>query len=330
VLFDFLKFSAQEGTRSLWEGGLWMPAKSSTVAANTDALFYFIYYLCLFFFALIVGAMIYFVVKYRHKEGKPARTVDLKGNHTLEVFWSVVPGILLVVIFAWGFKDWVKLVVPPAHSLEVRVTGYKWAWAFDYVASGVNGGTLVVPENQPVKLTMSSKDVIHSFYVPDFRVKRDVLPGRYTVMWFEATEKGEFPIKCTEYCGTSHSGMISKVRVVSQEEFDEWIQNGGDLGGAGVPLAELGAKVYEAKGCNACHSIDGSAKVGPSFKGVYGKPAKLADGSEVVVNDDYIRESILMPNAKVHQGYPPVMPSFQGQLNDKQVSALIEYIKSLQ
>jgi cytochrome c oxidase subunit 2 len=323
VLFDFVKIGAQG------KGTLFMPEQASTVAANADALFYFIYYLCLLFFVLIVAAMIIFVVKGRHKEGAPVKTSAVKGNHTLEVVWSVIPGILLVVIFAWGFKDWVKLVVPPGDSIDIRVTGFKWAWSFDYMASGVNTNRIVVPENTPVRLTMSSKDVIHSFFVPAFRVKRDVLPGRYTVMWFEATQRGEFPILCTEYCGTSHSNMISTVKVVSQEEYDQWIADGGDLGGAGVPPAELGAKLYEAKGCNACHSIDGSAKVGPSFKGVAGKQGEFADGASYTADDTYLRQSILEPQAHIVKGYQPVMPSYQGQLNEKQIVALIEYMKTL-
>ena len=328
MLFQFLKFGAlQQGEAS--GGSFWMPPQASTVAANTDALFYFIYYLCIIFFILVVGAMFYFVVKHRHKPGEKVVTSANKGNHALEVFWSVVPGILLLVIFAWGFQGWLTKMVPPANSLEVRVTGQKWNWSFDYVASGVNSSSLVVPEGKAVKLTMHSKDVLHSFFVPAFRVKRDVLPGRYTVLWFQPTQLGEFPIQCTEFCGTSHSEMLSKVKVVPHQEFDEWIANGGDLGGAGVPPAELGAKLYEAKGCNACHSLDGTRKVGPSFLGLYDRDGKFADGSSGVADDNYIRQAILEPQAKVVEGYPPVMPSFQGQLNEKQIIALIEYIKTL-
>ena len=325
MLFDFLKIGAQSDGSSLF-----MPAQASTLAANQDALFYFIYYLCLLFFVGIVGAMILFVVKGRHKnDGRPVKTSGVKGNHTLEVVWSVIPGILMVVIFGWGFKDWVKAVVPPGNAIDVRVTGQKWNWSFDYTASGVQSAQLVVPKGQAVRLTMSSKDVIHSFYVPAFRMKRDVLPGRYTVQWFEATQLGEFAVQCTEYCGTSHSGMLTKVKVVPQEEYDKWIADGGDLGGAGVPPAELGAKLYEAKGCNACHSIDGSAKVGPSFKGLYGRAGEFADGAAYKADDTYIRESILEPQKHIVKGYPPVMPSYQGQLNDKQIAALIDYMKTL-
>lgn len=325
MLFDFVKIGAQG------DGGtLFLPKQASTLAANQDALFYFIYYVCLFFFVLIVGMMIYFVVKGRHKnDGTPVKTSSMKGNHTLEVVWSVIPGILMVVIFGWGFKDYVKTVVTPTNAIDVRVTGLKWAWSFDYVASGVNSNRLVVPQGQPVRLTMASKDVIHSFYVPAFRLKRDVLPGRYTVMWFEATEMGEFPVLCTEYCGTAHSEMLSTVKVVSQEEYEQWVADGGDLGGAGVPPAELGAKLYEAKGCNACHSIDGSPKIGPTFKGLYEKAGELADGSSYVVDDTYIRKAILEPQAQIVKGYQPVMPSYQGQLNDKQIAAIIDYIKTL-
>ena len=324
MLFNFMKIGAQ-----VESGSFWMPPQASTVAAGTDTLFYFIYYLCVIFFVLIVGAMVYFVIKYKYKPGQVEKTLDFKGNHTLEVLWSVIPGILMLVIFGWGFKDYVSKMVPPNNSLDVRVTGQKWNWSFDYTSSGVNSSNLVVPEGVPVRLTMISKDVIHSFFVPAFRVKRDVLPGRYTVMWFEALAKGEYPILCTEYCGTSHSEMLSKVKVVPKQEYEEWIANGGDLGGAGVPPAELGAKLYEAKGCNACHSLDGSRKVGPSFKGIYGREEAMTDGAKIAADENYLRESILAPQAKVVAGYPPVMPSYQGQLNEKQITALIEYMKTL-
>jgi cytochrome c oxidase subunit II len=330
VGLNLIKFAAQvevaKGPKP--SNTFWMPHSGSTVSNGVDDLFYFIYYLCLFFFVLIVGAMVYFVVKYKRRSPDQKSSPN-KGNHTLELVWSVIPSILLIVIFAWGFKDWVKLVVPPANALEVRVTGQKWSWSYDYVSSGVNASNLVVPEGKPVKLIMSSKDVIHSYFVPDFRIKKDVLPGRYTVTWFEPTGLGEHAVLCTEYCGTSHSGMLSKVKVVPQQEFEEWIAGGGDLGGEGVPLSQLGAKLYEAKGCNACHSIDGSAKVGPTFKGIYGREGEFVDGKKYKADDNYIRNSILVPASEIVKGYAPAMPSYQGQLNEKQLSALIEYMKEI-
>lgn len=318
----FLKIGAQS-----WLSFM-MPSQSSTMAAGVDNLFYFITWLCLIFFVAIVAAMVYFVVKYRRKS-PDQKTSDITGNHTLEIAWSVFPGMLLVVIFVWGFLDWAKMVIPPADSLEVRVLGQKWNWAFSYPKEGINASTLVVPINRPVKLIMSSKDVLHSFFVPAFRIKRDVLPNRYSVLWFEPIEEGTFDIYCTEYCGTSHSTMLAKVKVVSDAAYAEWISEGGDSGGKGLSAAAFGKQLSEQKGCVACHSDDGSVKIGPSFAKLFGKQEALADGSTVTVDDNYIRESIMVPGVKVVKGFQPVMPSFQGQLTDKQVDAFIEYIKSL-
>lgn len=303
-----------------------LPEQMSTFAHYTDDLFLFITALCLIFFVGITLTMVAFVVKYRKRSDNDVTPV-IKGNHTLEIVWSVIPGLLFIVIFAWGFIGWSQLNVVPPDALNVRVNGQKWSWSFTY-PEGFTTGDLVVPAGRPIKLTMSSKDVIHSFFVPEFRIKRDVIPGRYTVMWFEAPGVGEHYVLCTEYCGTSHSKMMAKVRVVPQEEFDEWVSSGGGMGDD-VPLAKLGELLYQQRGCVACHSIDGSRLVGPTFKGSYGKEHEFADGSKAVVDDNYLRESILNPGAKIVAGYPPVMPSFQGQLNDKQIDALIEYIKSL-
>jgi cytochrome c oxidase subunit 2 len=303
-----------------------LPQRASTFAHHVDNLFNFIMVLCVFFFVIIVATMVAFVVKYRRKSEDEV-TPLIKGSHSLEVFWSVVPGLLFVVIFVWGFLGWAELSSVPANAINVRVTGYKWAWNFTY-PEGITSGELVVPANQPVKLTMSSQDVIHSFYIPDFRIKRDVLPGRYTVLWFETFGPGEHYVLCTEYCGTSHSKMMAKVRVLPQAEYDEWISTGGGMGDD-VPLAQLGELLYNQRGCVACHSIDGSRLVGPSYKGAYGSQVKLEGGKTVTADDNYIKNAILNPNAEVHEGFPAVMPSFQGQLNDKQISALIEYIKSI-
>lgn len=316
---------AQASNTTSW----WKPIQASTHAASVDSLFNFIMYLCFFFFVLIVGAMIYFIVKYRRKGDGPEKTSPIKGNHTLEIVWSVIPGILLVIMFAWGFKDWLAIAVVPANAMEVRVTGQKWNWTYTYPKEGIVSAELVVPVGQPVKLVMTSSDVLHSFYIPDFRIKRDVVPGKYTVLWFEPSEEAVHQVYCTEYCGTEHSNMLSKVKVYSSAKYEEWVANGGDEGGAGVPLADKGKKLYEQRGCVACHSIDGSRKVGPTWKGAFGTERKFADGSSGIADENYMRESILVPNAKVVATYPGVMPSYQGQLNDKQLEAIIEYMKSL-
>lgn len=304
----------------------WLPVGASTFAASHDALFYFIYYLCIIFFILIVGATGYSAWAYRRKSATQT-TSNVRGNHQLEIAWAGIPSIFLVAIFVWGFQGFMDMSTPPGNSVDVRVTGQKWFWNFTYTNGG-NDTALTVPANTPVRLTMSSTDVIHSFYVPAFRIKRDVLPNRYTVLWFEA-DAGRYPIFCTEYCGKDHSNMISWVNVVPPEEYAEYVQG---LGGCpdGESLAECGEAVYGRAGCSGCHSVDGSANTGPTFQGLFGSNRVFADGSNVEADDNYIRESIMDPMADVVQGYQPVMPgNYAQQLNEEQVNALIEYIRSL-
>lgn len=312
--------------------GFWLPPAASTAAAQTDGLFYFILYLSAFFFAAIIAATVYFAVAYRRRS-PDQKTHPTEGNNTIEFVWSAIPTLLLLVIFAWGFVGWLNLTVPPDNAVEIRVTGQKWVWSFDYPRDGISADTITVPVGRPVKLTMSSVDVLHSFYVPAFRIKRDVLPNRYTVAWFEATQEGEFPILCTEYCGTGHSRMLSKVKVVSAAAYEAWIKAGGDQpvgpDGKPLPLTALGEKLFSSKGCAACHSVNGAAGIGPTMLGQWNTPQKIADGSEHVMDDNYTRESIVNPNAKVVAGFAPVMPTFKGRLSDTQINALIEYIKSL-
>jgi cytochrome c oxidase subunit 2 len=308
-----------------------LPPQASTVAGNVDALYHFIAALSTFFFVLIVLLTVAFVIRYRHRPGEKRALSQNQGSHALELAWSVIPGILLVVIFAWGFSTFVAQAVPPDPALDVRVTAQKWSWFFQYPRQGGLGSPeLIVPVGQPVKLTMSSADVIHSFYVPAFRVKQDVLPNRYTVAWFEATQPGEYDVFCTEYCGTSHSGMLSKVKVLGDAEWKAWLDSGGGMGGEGMDPAEWGGKLYVSLGCNACHSLDGTQVVGPSFKGKFGSHEALADGTSVLVDDNYVRESIVEPLAKVVAGFPPVMPTFAGRVTDAQMNALIDFIKSQQ
>ena len=309
-------------------GSVWMPPQASSLAGEVDGLFYFIYWLCVIFFVGIVGLTAYFAVKYRRR-GPGQRTSGIKGNRRVEIIWSVVPSVLLVAIFAWGFRTYVKQSVAPGDAIDIRVTGQKWFWAFDYPRDGINTDELVVPVGRPVKLTMSSRDVIHSFYIPAFRVKKDVLPNRYSSVWFQADQLGEYHVFCAEYCGTNHSEMRAKVRVVTDQQYQDWIDSGGGLGGEGMSSAEFGALVYEKKGCNKCHSTDGSKMTGPSFKGLYGRTEHFTDGSTIVVDDNYIRESVMEPQKKIVQGFEPVMPTFKGILKDKMTDALVDYIKSL-
>jgi cytochrome c oxidase subunit 2 len=308
-------------------GTLFLPPGHSTIAGEVDALFNFILYASIFFFAIVVGGIIYFIWKYRYR-GKPGLTSGKAHDTKLEIAWTIVPLILVIALFFWGFRVYLKMHVVPKDAIEVKVTGQKWFWSFDYPNGAGTVNELVVPVNKAIKLLMSSKDVIHSFFVPQFRIKMDVLPNRYTVTWFEATNTGTYDLLCAEFCGKGHSEMIGTVKVVSEREYSEWLESGAAMG-EGMSLVDFGASLYKGKACITCHSVDGSNMTGPTFKGAYGKEQPLEDGSTVVVDENYIRESILNPQAKVAAGYQPVMPTYQGILKDRQIDAIIEYIKSL-
>lgn len=310
-------------------GTLFLPPQSSTIAGEVDALFNFVLYASIVFFLIVVLGAAYFVFRYR-KRGQDQLDTAPSHNTKMELAWTIIPVILVFTVFFWGFRVFLKMHVAPKDAIEIKVTAQKWFWSFDYTKDDVNSlNELVVPVDKAVKLTMSSTDVIHSFYVPGFRIKLDVLPNRYTVTWFEATEIGSFNLFCAEYCGTGHSEMIGKVKVVTDKEYREWIDSAG-LGGDDVPLIDLGEKVYKAKACVTCHTTDGTPRIGPSFKGRFGTQQKMDDGSSVIVDENYLRESILQPNAKHAAGFQPVMPSYQGLLKDREIDAVIEYIKSIQ
>ncbi len=311
----------------LGAGSFWMPEQASTFAASTDNIFYFIYWLSVLFFVGLMGAMAWFSWQYR-KRSDDDRTSPIRGSHKLEIVWSVVPALLLLVMFGWGFVAWIDQQVAPADAIDIRITGQKWSWTMTYGNGGQDGNHLVVPINEPVKLTMSSVDVLHSFFIPAFRIKRDVLPNRYTTLWFEATELGSFHIFCTEYCGDLHSSMIGTVDVVTRAEYDAYLQS---LQGCaeGESLADCGEKAFSRNGCTACHSVDGSALIGPSLLGTYGSTRNFEGGDSVVADDNYIRQSIMDPGSQIVQGFTNQMPTFAGRLDDDQVNALIAYIQSL-
>ena len=304
----------------------WMPPKVSTVAHGVDWLFNFILAISVFFFLLIVVLMVYFIFRYRHREGHAAERSPTH-NLGLEITWTVIPLILVIVIFVFGFKGFLDMSTPPANAYEILVEGQKWNWSFTY-PNGYVDSNLHVPVNRPIRLVMSSQDVIHSLYVPAFRIKMDVVPGRYSKAWFEATEPGEYDLFCAEYCGTSHSDMIAHVVVHPVGEFERWLEKASDFLETMTPV-DAGRKLFQVRGCQQCHSVDGSAKTGPSLLGVFGHEQALADGSTVVADENYIRESILEPQARVVAGYDPVMPTYQGRLNDREIMAVIEYLKSL-
>ena len=307
-------------------GTLFFPPGGSTLAADVDALFYFIYYASAVIFAVVMAATIWFVFRYRRR--KIEKTDSKDHSLWLEITWTAIPTILILIVFIWGFRTYIRMTVVPKDALEVKVTGQKWFWSFDYEGGANSVSELVVPVGQPIKLLMSSRDVIHSFFVPSFRMKMDVLPNRYSVTWFEATRTGEFDLFCTEYCGTGHSEMIGKVRVLGEREFNEWLEAGSGPA-EGESLADYGKTLFVRKACITCHSVDGSKNVGPTFLGIYGRDEAMADGARVTVDENYIRESILNPQAKIVAGYEPVMPTYQGILKDRDIDAIIAYLKSL-
>jgi cytochrome c oxidase subunit 2 len=310
-------------------GGPILPPAGSTGADSHDALFYFILAVTTFFFLLVAGLVVWFTIRYRQRR-VPRRTSGVSHNLRLEIAWSVIPSVILVVIFGWGFKQFLDLSVPPAGALEVRVTGQKWTWSFEYPKEGIRTSKeLVVPVGRPVKLTMSSVDVIHGFYVPAFRIKRDVLPNRYTVVWFEAKEPGDYDLFCTQYCGTGHSAMLGRIVVKPEAEYQEWVDSGGGVSGKGLSSVDFGRLLFDKQGCTTCHSVDGTPRTGPTLLNRYGSRELLADGKEVLIDDNYLRESMMDPAAKVVKGYQAVMPTYRGRLADRQTDALIDYVKSL-
>ncbi|GJM43416.1 MAG: cytochrome c oxidase subunit 2 [Gemmatimonadota bacterium] len=323
------------GGASGWQASLlagaaktfWMPEQRSTFASDVDALFYGVLWICVFFFLLIVAMAAFFIVKYRRTDARPRAEKSSHHNTTLEVVWSVVPLIIVLWIFVVGFRGFMDLRVAPQGAYEIGVTAEKWNWTFTY-PNGYEDSNLHVPLGKPVKLIMSSRDVIHSFFVPDFRVKFDIVPGRYSTVWFEATQTGQSPIYCTEYCGTSHSNMLATAIVHEPGEFDSWLAAAANWM-EGLSPTEAGEILYTKKGCVQCHSTDGSVGVGPSFRGSFGNTRAFADGSSTVMDENYIRESILNPTAKVVVGFDPVMPTFQGRFDDDELAATIAYIKSL-
>lgn len=311
--------------------GVWMPKAASTIAHVVDDPFWIIYWACVAAFVAMMAPMFWFAWKYRrkHKDQKALSQVD--HSQAMEIAWSVLPLIFFFWVFVLGFRGFLELYVAPAGAQEVQVVGQKWSWSIAYehngdkVVVGGPGETFVFPKNKKFKLVLKSVDVLHSFFVPNFRIKTDVIPGRYTTLWFEATEAGEYPLLCTEYCGTDHSNMLGKIKIVdTEEEWKKWLDEKNTV----VVSAESGKQLYESKGCQTCHSVDGAPAAGPTFKGLWGKTEQTNKGP-VTVDADYITESILQPQAKVVNGFAPVMPSFQGQLKPDAINAIIEYMKTL-
>lgn len=311
----------------------WMPRDSSVTSRNVDWVWDFMIWLSVFSVTAIFVVLLYFIWKYRAKSRGANEQAEPSSEHntTLEITWSVIPLIICIALFVWGFKGYVDLRTPPKDSLELHATGQKWKWTFGHTcASGktLTQDTLHAPVDTPVRVLIGSVDVLHSLFIPNFRTKMDAVPGRYTDLWFQATEAGTFPIFCAEYCGTSHSDMLSNVVVHPPGGYEQWLEEACAADDV-LEGAPRGAKLFTEKGCDVCHSVDGTPKIGPSWKGLFGKSEALVGGTEAKVDENYLRQSILDPQAQVVQGFAPSMPPYQGQLSDKDITGLIEYIKTL-
>ena len=299
---------------------LW-PERASTMAGNVDALFIFLLIMTGMVTLLIFSCMLYFAARYRYRANVPAEQIE--GSTPLELTWSIIPLGVFLVIFTWGAVVFFKERTPPRDSTEVYVVAKQWMWKLEHAEGQREINELHVPVGRDVKLIMTSQDVIHSFFVPAFRIKQDVVPGRYTTTWFRATKPGTYHLFCAEYCGTQHSGMIGSVVVLEPAQYETWM-SGGSTG----PLSATGEKIFAELGCVTCHRSDAQGR-GPNLQGLFRKPVQLQDGRTLVADENYIRESILDPGAKIVNGYKPVMPTFQGLLSEEQLNALVAYVKSL-
>jgi cytochrome c oxidase subunit 2 len=301
-----------------------LPEKASTFAGSTDALFNFVLWVCAFFFTLVLALMVYFVLRYRHRDGQ---THDPSGGHStaLEITWTAIPTLIVIGIFYAGFRQFIDQTVAPTGAYEITATARMWQWTFTY-PDGTTSPELHVPAGVPVKVLLDSKDVIHSLSIPAFRIKKDVVPGRYNTVWFEPTTPGTYDLYCAGYCGTAHSAMTSRAVVHEPAAFTAWLAETRRQAND-IPPIELGMKLYKAQGCAQCHSVDGSRVVGPTWKDLYGSTVPLEGGGSVIADEAYLRESIAQPNAKIHAGYPPAMQPYN--LRDREMAGLIAYIKSL-
>lgn len=299
------------------------PPTASSIAEGVDELHYFLTAITLFFTVLIFGVIFYFMIKYRRRseDEKPPETEE---HLPLEIAWTVIPALICVVIFVWSSSLYVRNARPPKASTQVYVIGKQWMWHIQHPEGPREINELHVPVNVPIEVTMTSQDVIHDFYIPAFRVKKDVMPGRYSSLWFEATEVGTYHLYCAQYCGALHSQMIGWVYVMPQADYAKWLASGEN----NESMAQQGARLFTQLGCSDCHVADGTGR-GPSFVGLYGKTEKLKSGESRLVDDDLIRAAIVNPNSVSLPNYPPIMPTYKGQVTEEQVLQLIAYVKSL-
>jgi cytochrome c oxidase subunit 2 len=301
-----------------------VPESASTFSWKVDALYFYLSGVTLFFTLLISGTLIFFVIRYRRRTPFEIPR-PVAGSHKLETVWTVIPFVIAMTMFFWGATVYFDQYKPPQNAIEVYVVGKQWMWKLQHATGQREINELHVPVGRKVKLIMTSEDVIHDFFVPAFRTKADVVPGRYTAMWFEATKPGRYHLFCAEYCGMNHSGMIGSVIVMEPRDFDNWL--GGNTGS--MTPAAAGQQLYQTLGCASCHGETGEGGRGPALTGTFGSEITLTTGAKVTADEGYLRESIVNPQAKLVAGFGPIMPTFQGQVTEDQMVQLLAYIKSL-
>ena len=301
---------------------IWFPTAASTAAGGVDDLLYVLTTICGLVGLGVAAMLIYFVVRYRRRPGDAA-PAEMRGNIRLELFWTISPMVVFIVFFVWGAMVYFDSYRAPDDAQVVYVVGKQWMWKFQHPEGQREIDELNVPVGRPVKLLLTSEDVIHSFFVPAFRVHMDVLPGRYTTVWFQPTRAGDYHLFCSQYCGTNHAGMVGTVHVLERNDYETWLH----LHAEGSMALE-GRKVFLKYRCLSCHSADENARA-PVLEDLYMKPVHLSDGRTAIANDDYIRESIYDPGAKIVLGWQNLMPTFKGQVQPDEVNELIAYLKSL-
>ncbi len=307
----------------MWSGTPLFPEQASTIAGRVDALYFFLIAITVFFSVLIAGLIVFYAVRYRRRSPESVGET-VHGAMALEITWTVIPFVIVMVMFVWSASIYFAMARPPNETLNIYVVGKQWMWKFQHLDGKREINELHVPVGRAVKLIMTSEDVIHDVYIPAFRIKQDVLPGRYTTEWFQATKPGRYHLFCAEYCGTRHSGMIGEVIVMEPAEYQAWLSGGAPEGS----LADAGQKLFTDLACNTCHRPDAQGR-GPVLTGLFGKTVQLQGGQTVVADEAYIRESIVNPAAKVVAGYQPIMPTFQGLVSEEGLLQLIEYVKTL-
>ncbi len=307
----------------MWSGFPLFPEEASTLAAKVDLLYLFLVAVALVFSMGIAAVLIVFAIKYRRRSDTE-RPPEIHGSLALELAWSIVPFFIVVVMFVWGATLFFSMNRPPDNAIEIQVVGKRWMWKLQHMTGQREINELHVPAGRPVKLTLTSEDVIHSFFVPAFRMKKDAVPGRYNVSWFQATKPGRYHLFCAEYCGTQHSRMIGSVVVMDPADFQTWLQGGP----APTSPVEAGQRLFTELNCDTCHRPDSQGR-GPVLDGLAGATVKLQGGASVTADEAYLRESILVPAAKITEGYQPIMPTYQGQVSEEAVLQLIAFIQSL-